>query len=250
MILVTLGSRDSEPDLMAIVGAIESEQTILLAIRGSKTVEDYIYDALFYQDLYTFSGNFSNDGWMAHVHAGFSDAYLALGPDVVGDGKVTVALRNVFAQPKFKDYKLVLTGHSLGASVANLFAGSLLVNNNTFAMGIPRPTALYTFGQPRTGEPLFAQLFAKAAAAQKMDHFRVVNKHDIVPHIPPVFPFANTTVYHHVANEVWLTPPNGVPKICDGSGEDPSCSASVPATQWSIKDHVSYFGLDANPCSV
>ncbi|MCI26366.1 lipase-like, partial [Trifolium medium] len=33
-----------------------------------------------------------------------------------------------------------------------------------------------------------------------------------------------------------------VEKICDGSGEDPSCSRSVSGT--SITDHLVYYGLD------
>ena len=84
-----------------------------------------------------------------------------------------------------------------------------------------------------------------AAAAAGLSAHRVVNKRDIVPKVP----FENTLAvpYHHIGPEVWLAP-NGTTVLCDGSGEDPACSDSIPFAKASGADHTTYYGLDASGC--
>ena len=48
--------------------------------------------------------------------------------------------------------------------------------------------------------------------------------------------------FHHVATEVWDLSNDtvGAPQkyvVCNASGEDPSCSDSVPAWKWVMVDH-------------
>jgi triacylglycerol lipase len=63
--------------------------------------------------------------------------------------------------------KVYVTGHSLGGAVAEIFTSLC-----------PFATALYTFGQPRTGN-------AKFHSMVKCEYFRIMNDGDIVPHVPP-----------------------------------------------------------------
>merc|ERR1711998_654628 len=48
---------------------------------------------------------------------------------------------------------------------------------------------------------------------------------------------------HHVGTEVWYNQDSTKYRICDGSGEDPSCSNSKASFKLNA-DHFSYFSLE------
>jgi hypothetical protein len=48
--------------------------------------------------------------------------------------------------------------------------------------------------------------------------------------------------FQHVATEVWYQENNVDYQVCNGSGEDPSCSDSLLAPI-SIPDHLNYLGV-------
>ena len=63
--------------------------------------------------------------------------------------------------------------------------------------------------------------------------------HDPVPHVP-----LQAMGYVHVAREIFYTDQNSSTyKVCDKSGEDPTCSDSVPYTEWNPDDHMYYMGI-------
>lgn len=97
---------------------------------------------------------------------------------------------------------------------------------------------MYNYGDPRVGNDVFASYYK----SQVPHTWRVVNQLDIVPHLPPKW-----LNYHHIATEVWYW--NDKYNICNGSGEDPSCSDSQPLAA-SIQDHIDYMGVDMGfgPC--
>jgi hypothetical protein len=68
------------------------------------------------------------------------------------------------------DRPLYLTGHSMGGALAVLTAYRLA------KMG-KRPTAVYTYGSPRIGDPLFCTGYT-------LPTYRVVNRLDLVPELP------------------------------------------------------------------
>lgn len=108
-----------------------------------------------------------------------------------------------------QDWDLLITGHSLGGALATLFAadvgefgidagrglptlapsepwwGRVLGNVETAltARDVPRPRAmqLYTFGSPRVGNEIFAQLFTTLPLQAV---YRVVNGSDVVARVP------------------------------------------------------------------
>lgn len=55
-----------------------------------------------------------------------------------------------------------------------------------------------TFGQPRVGNAAFASYYSRHVP----NTIRVVNEHDIVPHLPPYFYFFPKKTYHHFPREV------------------------------------------------
>ena len=58
-----------------------------------------------------------------------------------------------------------------------------------------------TFGQPRVGNAAFSSYYGKLVP----NTIRVTNDHDIVPHLPPYYPYFPQKTYHHFPIEVWLS---------------------------------------------
>jgi hypothetical protein len=63
----------------------------------------------------------------------------------------------------------------------------------------------------------------------------VVHNRDIVPHVPLL-----TQNFVHPSNEIFFDENMENYKICNDSGEDPSCSNSF-YPNFSIEDHISYW---------
>jgi hypothetical protein len=76
---------------------------------------------------------------------------------------------------------------------------------------------LHTFGCPRVGDQNFVQYLKSKISTIK----RVVHNRDIVPHVPLL-----TQNFVHPSNEIFFDENMENYKICNDSGEDPSCSNS------------------------
>jgi hypothetical protein len=107
--------------------------------------------------------------WQAggSVHCGFAKALQDVWPGVAA------------ALPEFKEYRLLFTGHSLGAAMATL-ASTL------------QPAALYTIGSPRVGDQAFADLL------QGLDNHRYVDCCDLVTRVPP-----EVLGYAHIPGKIY-----------------------------------------------
>ena len=81
------------------------------------------------------------------VHSGFLEAYNSAAPTVLAAVKEQLE--------EHPSYSLVITGHSLGGALASIGSVSLAKN----FPGVP--LKLYTFGQPRAGDPGFANTVEK-----------------------------------------------------------------------------------------
>ena len=103
----------------------------------------------------------------AKVHAGFLKPWWQL------HGNSLSAVEA--AQRVWSGYQLVITGHSLGGSLAALMAASLASSEPE-----QEPPTVYTFGQPRVGDPKFAEVYQMLLPDAK----RVVHNRDIIPHYP------------------------------------------------------------------
>jgi hypothetical protein len=85
---------------------------------------------------------------------------------------------------------VLYAGHSLGAGLATLAASRWT------------PSALYTFGSPRTGNARFASTLREARV------FRLVNGQDVITRLPPaLWPYR----FRHVGKRVRLERPEGGP---------------------------------------
>jgi hypothetical protein len=102
----------------------------------------------------------------------FYVTYTAFRPEI------QKAVNAVVIATKYVKTEWLVTGHSLGGALATICALDLsrsgFVGKNWLR--------LYTYGQPRTGDPA-----AAAMIDQAIYHFRIVNKGDLVPHVPPMY---------------------------------------------------------------
>ena len=144
-------------------------EMIVVSFRGTKNLRDWLTDL----DAVLV------DGPAGEVHKGFSVAISSVWNDMV------TALQDM----RQNGQPLWITGHSLGAALATLAAAMLLEKKRVASIN-----GLYTFGQPRTGNTVFAAWFD---GLMKSRMFRFVNNNDIVPHVPlpPLFKHAGIFLY-------------------------------------------------------
>ena len=138
----------------------------------------------------------------------------------------------------FPRYKIWVTGHSLGGTIASLASTWL----SYYKIAPRKDIILYTFGMPRVGDYDYA--FEHDQLVN--NSWRVVNFDDLVPHFPSV---ANVLrrPYHHGVEVYYTQPATSVDsphKECHGKpfNEDASCSLS--RFPYSIERHTHYFGID------
>lgn len=108
-------------------------------------------------------------------------------------------------------YTLAVTGHSLGASLAALASASMA----SASLGMNITT--YTFGQPRTGNPAWANMIDAVLPPGKM--FRVTHGNDGVPQTITV-----ADGYRHHSTEFWENEPAGASSTVQCSGQEPAVS--------------------------
>ncbi|HZS08025.1 MAG TPA: lipase family protein [Blastocatellia bacterium] len=154
---------------------IANDQMIITAFRGTTPtmISDWLTDAN--------TPAVPGPGKKGLVHLGFN---LAL-------GSVYPSIGDKIRELRTNNQTLWFTGHSLGAALAMLAAARMHFEDpKLLASGV------YTFGQPRT----FDHLFAKAYDADlKPRTFRFVNNNDIVPHAPP-----DEVIYHHAGTLMYF----------------------------------------------
>lgn len=106
----------------------------------------------------------------AKIHSGFELMYNSshLGSTILSSLK---SLLNTFwtARPVY------VVGHSMGGALAQLCA------LDTRSSKVAKDIHVYTFGAPRIGNYVFADLFADSIVY----HWRFTHNRDIVPSVPP-----------------------------------------------------------------
>jgi len=185
---------DTRTDAQALISSevINGVTTVIVAFRGSKQPKDFIHDAEAWMiDLVEADG-----APTACVHYGFLKDFEAINVEVVSQVKQITSMMPA---------QIIITGHSLGGALAKLagleFARQKLPLQN-----------VVTFGQPRVGNDVFAQMYDATlhpqingpGATLKDITYRVVNQNDIVPRSPGVL-----LGYRHCGQEIFLEPTGG-----------------------------------------
>jgi triacylglycerol lipase len=107
------------------------------------------------------------------VTAGFREIYVGL-------RKQMIDTLNALNFPT--DFRIYVTGHSLGGALATLAIPDILQHTS---FQDPRNIILYTFASPRCGDRAFAEKFTETGVR----HWRIANTEDFVTMIP--FPTGN-----------------------------------------------------------
>ncbi|CAO3682261.1 unnamed protein product [Umbelopsis ramanniana] len=198
----------------------DSKKAIYIVFRGSNSIQNWVDDLEFTYTTYTpISG--------AEVHNGFYAAFQEASSLIY-----TSASALMTSHPTYKFY---VVGHSLGGALAILEALDLYQRDKRFTAS---NLGLYTFGEPRVGNPTFATY----ASGLGLNLKRTVNQNDIVPHLPP-----EDFGFLHEGNEYWITDSSNDISECTSPLDSPNCSDSiVPFT--SITAHLSYFGINCGSC--
>ncbi|KAJ6488981.1 Alpha/Beta hydrolase protein [Mycena sanguinolenta] len=212
----------SEGGTQAFIARDDSREEIVVSFRGSFTSADAATDL----DIFLVPFVSLGISKTFNVHSGFLVAYNRVAAAVLTGVKTQVA--------KFPKYSVIVTGHSLGGSLAAIGATSLKVS-------LPKTTIkLYTFGQPRTGDQEFATFVESTVGVDNI--FRAVHTFDGVPTIIPRF-----LGYEHHGTEYWQFQdpglsgsPSATVRKCIGQ-EDPTCSDSILSTGINPA-HLFYFG--------
>mmetsp|Transcript_23824 Transcript_23824/g.62385 ORF Transcript_23824/g.62385 Transcript_23824/m.62385 type:complete len:309 (-) Transcript_23824:402-1328(-) len=221
-------------DTHGFVAVDDAAKTLYVAFRGTADLRNWItdLDAITKANV-TLPLCGGSDGVAARVlvHSGFYYGFEALRM------QMNTALR-ALATTGRADYKVVVTGHSLGAALATL-AGVALVCDDRFNS---QPLVVYNFGSPRIGNDALYEL-VEVALSDQLRILRHTHWQDPVPHLP-----LEMMGYHHVAREYFLgeywAPPQGNHSVqeCDGSGEDPKCADQFDLPD-NIDNHLQYFNV-------
>ncbi|KAL1597012.1 hypothetical protein SLS60_008594 [Paraconiothyrium brasiliense] len=173
----------AKTDATGFVSTDTTNKLIVIAFRGSKSIDNWVANIDFQmEDVEIFCSG-------CRAHSGFLESW-----NEVQDGVIKAVQA---AQAEFPDFKVVITGHSLGGAMATIGAAAL--------RRIDIPVDLYTYGSPRSGNEEWATFLS---GTDKGENFRVVHKDDVVPTLPPSVPFLMP--YAHVQPEYYITTGNQV----------------------------------------
>lgn len=208
-------------DTNGFVVSSASQKTIFLVFRGTTSYQQSVVDM---------TANFVPFSKVsgAMVHAGFYNSVK----EVINNyyPKIQAEIK---ANP---NYKVVVTGHSLGGAQA-LIAGVDLYDRDPSLFN-SKNVEIYTIGQPRVGNTKFA----KWVDSTGISIHRSVHTRDVVPHVP-----SKSLGFLHVGVESWIKADPSTVQICTSNLESNACSDTVEAST-NIMDHLSYFGIHMGTC--
>jgi hypothetical protein len=166
--------------------AVSSAKELVAIIRGTDTILEWLHDASFLMVPTPIAG--------AHgtTEDGFTAIYKSL--------RIGPANGTQSAKDSIKGYldndsatSVTVCGHSLGGALATYLTLDVGLNTSCHA-----PTA-YTYASPRAGDHTFAGSYNAAI----LSSYRIENRQDLVPKLPPILPLP----YEHVNTKYELNPP-------------------------------------------
>lgn len=171
---------------LAVSSSASTPIELVAVIRGTDTILEWLHDCSFLMVPSPITG--------AHGYTedGFTAVYKSLR---IGAANGTLPVKD-----SIKSYldtgaagTVTVCGHSLGGTLATYLTFDVALNTSC------RTPTSYTYASPRTGEHLFASSYNAAIPTS----YRIVNRQDLVPKLPPILPLP----YEHVNTEYELNPP-------------------------------------------
>ncbi|KAL4435114.1 hypothetical protein ABPG74_003607 [Tetrahymena malaccensis] len=209
---------NKEKNSQGFCGYNPVQNQIVIAIRGTDNLNNWI------TNLKAFPVDFPSCV-ECQIHMGFRDHAQSVQEDI------NLCVKSILKQ--YINAKIVITGHSLGGAIATLVSIEVLKYLKT-----KDQVSVYTFGAPKIGN----QNFVDYLNQQIPNSYRIVNYYDAVPHLP----FKQILDFKHHGYEIWMTNPDSLNqfKVCHSQQlEHQGCSSQVSLLNFSIKNHISYFGI-------
>jgi hypothetical protein len=155
----------------------------VITLRGTEGTLEWIHDA----EFLTVPCPFLAGG--GHTEDGFTAMYNSLRTDAAPNSPTVAQSIGTLKFPR-PVTSVTVCGHSLGGALATLLALDVAANTAF------RNPVVYTYGSPRTGDSLFVSTFDQVVT----NSYRVENRVDIVPKLPPA------PMYEHVNQAYELNP--------------------------------------------
>ncbi|KAL8403972.1 hypothetical protein RB594_009016 [Gaeumannomyces avenae] len=201
-ILLSL-DRNTSTNTAGYIAVDDVKKIIVLVFRGSVTARDWITDLTIGFTSCEYASN-------CKIHTGFNTGWRQVSAQV---------LPALAAAKRATGYRVVVTGHSLGAAIATVAGAAIR------AAGIEPAADIYTYGSPRVGNAVLADFITAQPGAE----YRLTHENDAVPRLPPLF-----TGYRHTSPEYWLNGGDSTSfkygleniKVCEGNAA-PDCINSV-----------------------
>jgi hypothetical protein len=221
---VTKTFSDASMNTFATVGIDPAKKEIIIAHRGTQNLKNWASNAQFtktsmevYKDL--------------KVHSGF------LGVLKVNEAEINKYVLDLLKDPKYKGFKTVFTGHSLGAAVATIHALRL----HTAVKALGSKQELFAYHSPRVGDKKFAEY----VSGLNMQIARYTNMNDPVSRL-----LTRSAGYAHILGE-YHYPSKGTSEAsvirCDPTyDEDPACGVGEDFKLYKTEHHSYAFGINKN----
>ncbi|KAJ4384228.1 hypothetical protein N0V86_001075 [Didymella sp. IMI 355093] len=165
-------------DVTGFVAIDHTNSLIVVSFRGSQSIDNWLTNLDF--------GFVATDICAGcSAHAGFWQSWL--------DARDAVTPAVQAATKQYPNYRVSVTGHSLGGAVASLAAAQLR------NQGVN--VALYTFGSPRTADSVLGNYVSR----QSGGNYRVTHYNDPVPRVPLL-----AMGYVHISPEYYIGVKNKV----------------------------------------
>ena len=203
---------DKSTDLQGFTGVMHSQKTVYVAFRGSSSLLNWIDDAEVIKTAYD---TYPECG--CKVHTGFYKANNGL------KSKTIAAIKRILQKTGYNN--VVVTGHSLGAAVAQLISMELRYASifNT----------VYNFGQPRIGDDKYARYVNTIGQTV----WRFTHNKDPVPHLPP-----EAMDYKHSCIEIFENEYGELYECNNHDCEDKNCADQYSFARKNASDHNIYLG--------
>ncbi|XP_020576325.1 phospholipase A1-Ibeta2, chloroplastic-like [Phalaenopsis equestris] len=160
---------------------------IVVSLRGTATALEWAEN--FRSGLQPIS-----DSTAAKVSSGFYSLYKTEGSKIPSlSSAVVEEVRRLVEKYKGEELSITITGHSLGAALAQLVADEI-----SSEIEAAPPIAVVSFGGPRVGNRAFAERLEEKGVKV----LRIVNANDVVPRVPGVLPRVWDEGYSHVGVEL------------------------------------------------
>ena len=177
-----------DDETFVFIGCDNENKHIIISFRGSSSAIQLFYEFLDRHlaawNLMDLDGIDIKDSFGIHfdvkVVSYFMSGYSGLSE------RIYDTLKQILNDPVYSDYDVWWTGHSLGGALTSIGALHIWLQSQYIDNFEWKPFLIYTYGEPRIGNPGFSNLFDaifEYTEPHNYNAYRIVNDDDIIPHI-------------------------------------------------------------------